>query len=77
MDAALTAYGKIVCWGANARGQCDTPVNMEPAVGVCCGRDLTVALTSAGKLVVWGNNRDSRFSVPENLCVVPQHIVLM
>ena len=51
--------GSVVCWGANASGQCDVPTGLTGVIKAAGGLRETVALKSNGTLVGWGRDWSS------------------
>lgn len=67
-NAALNSSGLVYTWGCNddaALGRdgdewLPNPVNMPPAVKVCCGSSHTLALTFGGLVYSWGTYRNGQ-----------------
>jgi alpha-tubulin suppressor-like RCC1 family protein len=54
--AAVTAEGRVVCWGDNDFGQCDVPADLFNVVCVSCFCYDSVTVTSDGRVLVSGYN---------------------
>ncbi len=64
---AVTAQGRLVCFGANGSGQCSVPEGLEDVVAVAAGDQHTCAVTAQGRLVCFGDNGSGQCSVPGGL----------
>ena len=64
---ALTAEGRLVCFGSNGHGQCAVPGGLENVVSVAAGYDHTCALTAEGHLICFGSNGSGQCAVPGGL----------
>jgi hypothetical protein len=70
--AALTADGRVVCWGSNNYQQCAVPFGLANVVGLSCAPG-SLALTADGELITWGVDAPA---LPKGLIVMPMHILL-
>jgi len=67
VPAALTADGRVVCWGNSTYGQTNSPAGLTNAVAVAAGTLHTAALTADGRVVCWGNNGNGQTDAPTAL----------
>ncbi len=74
--AALTADGRVFCWGKNDHKQCNVPPDLGPVHSIWCKDYVTMALTAEGKLVHWGG-RFKTCTIPEDLVVQTEAAELM
>ncbi|MDP2439452.1 MAG: hypothetical protein Q8P67_27205 [archaeon] len=71
--SALTSLGRVLCWGANEKGQLGDGTLLSHAapstcllpeesfvVGLSCGADFSLALTADGHLYAWGCGSDGQ-----------------
>jgi hypothetical protein len=63
-SVALTADGKVICWGANELGQGNVPATLSGVTAIAAGGHHTVALKKDGTVVAWGDNKYSQSTVP-------------
>lgn len=61
---ALTAHGRVICFGDNLYGQCDTSNLPTNIVAISAGNLHSLALDSAGKVWAWGMNQFGESIVP-------------
>jgi alpha-tubulin suppressor-like RCC1 family protein len=65
LSAAVTADGKVVCWGGyNAQQKC-IPLDLDNVIAVSCGGGHTAAVTHDNKVFCWGDQKNC--NIPDNV----------
>jgi hypothetical protein len=64
---ALETGGRVLAWGPNFEGGCDTPADLTNAVAVAAGFLHSLAIRTGGRVVAWGSNDYGEGAVPAEL----------
>jgi len=73
-SCALSAFGKITCWGNDSSGQLDVPADLGPAISVSAGNEYTCAVTLTFQGRCWGSDYAGAADTPNDLGLIRQLI---